>query len=49
METSNKFRGEPAKGFFFGQNNANYSYEKRATPLDFKEGFGKLKEGLKKA
>jgi hypothetical protein len=29
--------------------NANYSYEKRAAPLDFDEGFGKLKEGLRKA
>jgi hypothetical protein len=32
-----------------GARNANYSYEKRATPLDIKEGFGKLEEGLRKA
>ncbi len=29
--------------------NANYSYGKRAAPLDYKEGFRKLKEGLRKA
>jgi hypothetical protein len=28
--------------------NANYSYKKRAAPLDFEEGFGKLKEVLRK-
>jgi hypothetical protein len=28
--------------------NANYSYKKRAAPLDFEEGFGKLKEGLRR-
>jgi hypothetical protein len=49
MKTSDKFRGGPAKRGGGWARNANYSYEKRATPLDFKEGFGKLKEGLRKA
>jgi hypothetical protein len=42
MEKSDKFRGEPMKGGGVGARNANYSYEKRAAPLDFEEGFGKL-------
>jgi hypothetical protein len=46
MEKSDKFRGEPAKGGEVCARNTNYSYEKRTTPLDFKEGFEKLKEGL---
>jgi hypothetical protein len=49
METSNKFMGEPAKRGGVWTRNANYSYEKRAAPLDFKEGLGKLKKGLRKA
>ncbi len=40
--------GNPRKGGV-GARNANYSYEKRAAPLDFEEGFGKLKKGLRKA
>jgi hypothetical protein len=49
METSDNFRGEPAIGGGVWARNAKYTYKKRATPLDFKEGFGKLKEGLRKA
>jgi hypothetical protein len=49
METSDNFRGEPAKGGGVWARNANYSYEKRAAPLDFEEGFRKFKEGLRKA
>jgi hypothetical protein len=48
METSDNFRGEPTKGGGGWARNGNYSYKKRATPLYFKEGFGKLKEGLRK-
>ncbi len=48
METSDNFRGEPTKGGEFGPEMLTI-YEKRADPLDFKEGFGKLKEGLRKA
>jgi hypothetical protein len=46
METSDNFRGEPAKGGELGPEMLN-SYEKRAAPIDFEEGFGKLKEGLR--
>jgi hypothetical protein len=48
METSDNFRGEPAKGGELGPEMLTI-YEKRAAPLYFKEGFGKLKEGLRKA
>jgi hypothetical protein len=42
------YRGTRKRGGVWARN-AKYSYEKRATPLDFEEGFGKLKEGLRKA
>jgi hypothetical protein len=45
METSDNFRGEPSKGGELGPEMLN-CYKKRAAPLDFEEGFGKLKEGL---
>jgi hypothetical protein len=32
-----------------GARNANCNYKRKATPLDFEEGFGKLKKGLRKA
>ncbi len=47
METSDNFRGETAKGGEFGPEMLTI-YKKRAAPLDFEEGFGKLKEGLRK-
>jgi hypothetical protein len=49
METTDNFRGESAKEGGVWARNDNYSYEKRAAPLDFEEGFGRLKEGLRKA
>ncbi len=48
METSDNYRGEPAKGGELGPEMQTI-YEKRAASLDFEEGFGKLKEGLRKA
>jgi hypothetical protein len=49
METNANFRREPAKGGEFGPEMLSIATKKRAAPLDFKEGFGKLKEGLSKA
>jgi hypothetical protein len=43
METSDKFRGEPAKGGEFGPEMLTAATKKGA-PLDFEEGFRKLKE-----
>jgi hypothetical protein len=48
METSDNFRGEPVKGGELGPEMLTI-YEKRAAPLDFEKGCGKLKEGLRKA
>jgi hypothetical protein len=47
MEISDNFRGEPAKGGELGPEMLTI-YKKRTAPLDFKEGFGKLKEGLRR-
>ncbi len=49
METSDNFRGGTHKRGGVGARNANYSYKKRAAPLDFEEGFRKLKKGIRKA
>ena len=43
METSDKFRGEPAKGGEFGPEMLTAATKKGA-PLEFEEGFRKLKE-----
>jgi hypothetical protein len=48
METSDNFRGEPAKVGEFGPEMLTIA-TKKGHPLDFEEGFGKLKEGLGKA
>ena len=53
IETSDKFRGEPAKGEEFGPKILTTGTEKGRPPLDldldFEEGFRKLKEGLRNA
>jgi hypothetical protein len=49
MKTSDNFRGEPTKGGKLGPEMLTTATKKRAASLDFEEGFGKLKEGLRKA
>ncbi len=49
METCDNFRGEPAKGGELGPERMLTIYKKMAASLDFEEGFGKFKEGLRKA
>jgi hypothetical protein len=49
IEKSDKFMGEPTKGGVFGPEMLTTATKKGLPPLDFKEGFGKLKEGLRKA